>query len=919
MLDRGGVPQCQAKMIWYHIAQLVEFAHLESCSLQGLAVDIRRAFNALPREPLWHLLKCLQFPEPILHAWSAFVGQQQRRFRVRGSISGPHWSCTGFPEGCAMSVFAMALTDMMLDAWLAAMIPTIHSLHTYVDDWHVLANTPDDLHEIWQWLVQFADMLELEVDASKSFMWAAHDTDRRQLQDGPVPVLLASKALGAHHNFCRRKGNRGLTDRVVALGSLWSRLRNSFSPLAVKARVLYQLAWPRAFYGISVVHLGRSHYIQLRTGALRGLRSNRIGSSPALHLCTFNLWCDPEAWCILQTFREAREVGNIQALQMLLQLCGSGTALVPQNGPAAILLARATRLGWTLLPSGLFSDSFGDFDVFGLPWDSLVARVKWAWPLVLGAEHSHRKSFAGLHLSWLDEVPRTLAKFSSQDQIYLRCAMDGTLYQDVAKDKSERGHASVCQFCHSQDSFFHRLWCCPAIDDCRDSFRWKSLLSVLPMSLTCHGWPLRPWAWTKLQHYFNSLGSLDCHAQIPSDGCDSVQDLFVDGTCAWPAEPCLRFSAWCVTKAAPNQSSLEHQVVAAGHTGGQHQSAFRAELEAMVVALDLVVKGHFRARIWSDCLSVIRGTRRIFRGLPIKPNKSHADLWCRIADSARVIDVGQVTLVKVVSHAECHAALDGVEEWAFWQNRLVDEAAASFNKTLPPIFWECWQQTHDSLVSGRQVHSAIQEVIIRVARKSRSLQKADGCDEPAEPQHREASVDEQSAPLHPSCLRRQWQFSTRLAKRYRWNNINAVHQWWLKYGVPALQSRAPLRWICGLQLYIDFYCSSGFLGCLSPRHGVWYDDPSENPQFVPGIGKRSTMFLRIWNAYCKENQVVIGHCVTKPDASSLAYWTMCWRLPWSPSRLTAIDIILQQWGRQLDRPGQANGISFDPICCEALM
>ena len=915
---RGGVPQCQAKMIWYHISQLVEFAHLESCSLQGLAVDIRRAFNALPREPLWHLLQCLHFPEPILHAWKAFVTQQQRRFRVRTSISAPHWSCTGFPEGCAMSVFAMALTDLLLDAWLAAMVPTIHSLHTYVDDWHVLANTPEDLNEVWKWLGAFASHLELEVDATKSFMWAAHDADRKQLQGGPVPVLLSSKALGAHHNFCRRRGNKGLTDRIGALSMLWPRLRNSFSPLKIKARVLFQLAWPRAFYGISVVHLGQSHYMQLRTGALRGLRSNRIGASPALHLCTFNLWCDPEAWCIMQTFREAREVGNIQLLQLLLQLIGSGSPSVPRNGPASILCARASRLCWTLTPSGMFSDAFGTFDLFGLPWDALVARIKWAWPFVLGADHSHRRSFAGLHLTWLDEVPRSLSRYSPQDQIYLRCAMDGTLYQDVAKEKSDRGHASLCQFCQAQDSFFHRLWCCPVFDDCRTHFKWPEVLSELPLSFTCHGWPLLPSAWSTLQQYFNSLGTHDFPAQFPVVLDGIVQDLFVDGTCAWPSEPCLRYSAWCVTRAVPGQS-LDHQVVVAGHTSGQHQSAFRAELEAMANALDLVVKGQFRARIWSDCLGVIRGTRRIFRNLPIKPNKSHADLWFRIEDSARNLAEGQVVLVKVVSHAACHAARNGVEEWAFWQNRLVDEAAARVNQRRPTVFWECWQRTHDSLVSGRHLHAAVQEVILKVARKSQTLRKAEGLEHSAiESNTREASV-EVSAPLHPSCQRRQWQFSSRLAKRYRWKNINAVHQWWQRHGVPALQSRAPLRWISGLQLFLDFYCSSGFLGCLSPKHGVWYDDPGENPRFVPGIGKRSTMFIRIWTAYCKENQVVINHCVTKPDAISLAYWTMCWRLPWAASRIDAIDdIILQQVGRQLDRPGQVNGVFFDPVCNDTL-
>ena len=818
-------------------------------------MDIRRAFNALPREPVWHLLRCLNFPPTVLHAWSAFVSQQQRRFRVRKSVSEPYLSCTGFPEGCALSVFAMVLIDMMLDAWLHAMTPKLHSLHTFVDDWHVLAATPECLLQIWQKLLEFAQMLELEVDASKSFMWAAHSSDRKCLQEGPVQVMLASKALGAHHNFCKRKGNRAVVDRVNALSTLWPRFRTSFSSLKVKARILFQLAWPRAFYGVSVVHLGQNHYVQLRTGALRGLRSSRIGASPLLHLASYNLWCDPEAWSILQTFREVREVSNYGAVHMVLQLIGARHIDVPQNGPASVLVARASRLGWTLLPSGLFCDHLGVIDIFSLPWDSLVARVKWAWPYLLGAEHSHRRSFQGLHLTCLDEAHRSLSRFSTQDQIFLRCAMDGTLYQDVTKDKSNRGHSSLCQYCQAQDSFYHRIWSCPEFKMCREAFPWPQLIPELPMSLTCHGWPLRPAAWSYLQGYFNSLVVPEVQVTWSTDEMQSPIDFFVDGTCAWPAEPSLRYSAWCITKASSCVSTLDHQIIAAGHTVGHAQSAFRAELEAMVEVMGIIAKGQIRARVWSDCLGVIRGTRRIMRGFPIKPNKSHSDLWYKLERAVNMLAVDQVSLVKVVSHAACSQAVSGVEEWAFWHNKLVDSAAASYNSQRPMHFWSAWQQTHDSLQCGRQLHGAIQKVLIQVARRAHTLRNADK----EKPQDKDddgldASAGANPAPLPQSWSRNQWNITGKLIRRYKRSNIEAVHHWWQLHGVPALQSRAPFRWISGLQLFVDFFCCTGFQGCLSPRHGVWYDSPEDDALFRPGLGQRSTMFLRIWNAYCKENQ-----------------------------------------------------------------
>ena len=277
---RGGIPGGQAKAIWFHISQLLEAAYAQDESLVGLAVDIQRAFNALPRWPIWYLLALMDFPYPVAHAWSAFLGQQERRFKVRRTVSSGHRSVTGYPEGCALSVFAMSLVDMMLDAWLTAQSTFVHSLHTYVDDWHVLAASPESLESIWCSLLEFAQALDLEIDKRKSFVWAAQSKDRKALQSGPLKVHMASKALGAHHNFTRKKGNKAIVDRVHLMQGLWTKLRSSASPYAIKIRALTQVAWPRSFYGISVVFLGKAHFTKLRTGALRGLKADRIGANP---------------------------------------------------------------------------------------------------------------------------------------------------------------------------------------------------------------------------------------------------------------------------------------------------------------------------------------------------------------------------------------------------------------------------------------------------------------------------------------------------------------------------------------------------------------------------------------------------------------------------------------------------------------
>ena len=117
---QGGVPARQAKTIWYELASALELAYMQGTELHGVLMDIQKAFNNLPRHPLWHALNGLCFPVPTLRAWVNFVSIQTRRFRVRRSVGEPLRSTCGLPEGCALSVFGMVVVDWVLDLWISA-------------------------------------------------------------------------------------------------------------------------------------------------------------------------------------------------------------------------------------------------------------------------------------------------------------------------------------------------------------------------------------------------------------------------------------------------------------------------------------------------------------------------------------------------------------------------------------------------------------------------------------------------------------------------------------------------------------------------------------------------------------------------------------------------------------------------------
>lgn len=672
----GGVPKKQAKSIWYRLAQKLETAHFLGESLLGVAVDIQRAFNNLPREPIFCAAVQLGLPSHVLHPWASFLTAQCRMFKIRGVVGPRVPSTSGFPEGCAWSVFAMGLADWMLTRWLASHISSPHEALTFVDDWHIIYLDPSAFEMVWEALLSFVSSLQLTLDLGKSFCWAAQAADRKLLARRPISSVLAARDLGAHQNFSLRSGNRTVLERLEAVSDLWPKLRKSLSPYEVKLRILTQMAWPRAMHGISVVHLGATRFVNLRSGAMNGLRVNRVGANPVLRLMQHGVLSDPEAWAIVQTVREAREVGVVDQLETMLDFA-SRDCVVPPNGPCAVLIARLRRLGWTLCPGGYFSDCLGPLNVLRMSFAAFVARVQWSWPRVAATAVAHRSSFAGIQMADVSEARKVLKDLGDTDRKFLQCCMDGTLYQDLKKTKAQRGAGSRCLFCGQLDSIYHRVWECEHFASCRTSCRFRSLVPDLAPCLTCHGWPITPAAWFDFARLLLCAPDVGVAVTWPAVPSSHVHHLFVDGACHHPDEPKLRYAAWGVTLASAGVGSLNRKILACGHVKGLEQTSYRGELQAMVYALRAIAQGNVKAVVWCDCASVVRRTRKILAGGVVSPNAPHADLWMIIYDLVAADLLQNVTIQKVVSHCPVHSALDDTEAWAFWRNQLVDRATGS--------------------------------------------------------------------------------------------------------------------------------------------------------------------------------------------------------------------------------------------------
>ena len=153
---------------------------------------------------------------------------------------------------------------------------------------------------------------------------------------------------------------------------------------------------------------------------MRGLRAERKGANPVLHLPIHHLSGDPEAWVILQTIRDARELGGPARVESMLGLYASAEQL-PRNGPTAVLFERLTKLGWTVGGNGLVQDSLGNFSLMCVGWDELLLRFSLAWGHVMAQAVQHRSSFQGLQHVDLAELRVALRPYGPADLVVLRC------------------------------------------------------------------------------------------------------------------------------------------------------------------------------------------------------------------------------------------------------------------------------------------------------------------------------------------------------------------------------------------------------------------------------------------------------------------------------------------------------------------
>ena len=874
----GSRPNRFAGQIWASLLWDIEQAYSQETDLAGVIADIQKAFNHIPRLAIMELCAYIGLPTRMVLGWTGALATMARRFQIRDHVTEPLLSTTGVPEGCALSCVAMMVIDWTLHAWFKYMMPLARPL-TYVDDWQVVTTDSTQLGAIMDNLVQFADMFDLLLDERKTYSWAISATGRAFARGQGFAVVARCKNLGAHVQFTRQHTNSNQIARVQLLQNVWPKLRLSASPYSQKLKAILMTAWPKGLHAIAATTISSQWYQTLRAGALKGLRADGAGCNAHIHLGLIEKSNhDPQFWSILQTFWFIRDCGSSVSVETTLAELVSGSSNIPDNSICSTLLSRLQTLGWHVTSEGQLQDDMGEFSLFSTCRQELECRASRAWQKVVSAEVSHRKGYGAMHRADPAHVRSWLRMLSSSDKALFHKVLNGAHFTQDVRSFSQPGASAECLYCGCTDSRYHRFWQCEFFAAQRAQFpesMW-SMVPQLPEVLTSFGWSLRP----HTDHAWHTMfANLRIHEPVVFHApATDVIHLFTDGSCVHQHDVECRFAAWSVVFAPDTADATDQcRIVDAGVLPGYLQSAYRAEVFAILRALENCRFLAHKICLWTDCAAVVKRLSKCIRGIIPRPNSPHADLWIAIAHLVAQYPVGHVGVFKVAAHKSVHDASNCVEEWCIRNNAMADRAAVRANFSRPQHFWALLDEHLTALSFVREVSRHVQHLQLAISRAQ--VRYADE----VEPQ-----VDIPLPEAAPA-----WNLNVSFEKlpsaAARWYGQDVVRlliSWFLQSIDPGSSG---VIWISNFQLYVDFMLATDEPG---PVHfSKWTDGAS-----MPLLGLRNVSFKTRARWFNKVLREILRHMALhvhtgfgRPVSEAIAMHTGIWALPWPLWRVQIVD------------------------------
>lgn len=680
----GFAPNKKAADVWYFVNICVEMSLQSSQPIHGYVADLVKAYNTLPRHPVFRLLAHCGVPPWFLNMWSRYLRDFQRFFVVRRATSFAQYSCTGFPEGCPLSCVAMTCIDWLWHSWQATRVPRALAI-SYVDNLESLTHEIDHLNSSWISLVEFCRCLDLFVDLPQLYAWSTSTLGRRELRTLGFKVSFGERDLGGQVCYGAGLRNKVLTDRISAILPFFDSIRRSNTSLVIKVANIFQVLWPRALHGCEAVTLGAQHFTKLRSGAMKSLRWNRGGASPIIRLSLLNTdKLDPEwfdLWHSVKLFRQ-----QCNSLPMIRDWWSVyvRTGHRSTHGPFGKL--------WKLFESldvkvdehfRLWFSDGGWINLLLAPISEVMVILQHAYWDRASCLVNQRAGFEDL--CGFDCALTTVADDErlASDTELLNIVRDGSFITNNFKGRFDTTKSSFCELCGALDTRQHRYESCPRYNHIREAHAslfqiWPSLPASFRFYGLCGRNPWRKILWEA----FAALPSQTSVFSVQPRGW--IRHVFTDGTCSDPQDSDQSLAAWAAVWADGEI------VVSSGVVPGITQTILRAELLAVISTLQWGSKSPGELHIWCDNETVVTHMRALQQQVDGPDSFSHPDLWWEV-DSLLRGSLAEVYIHKVASHLSEEDQDSPLSNWCSKWNGIVDSQAARANTVRPPWFCKIWE------------------------------------------------------------------------------------------------------------------------------------------------------------------------------------------------------------------------------------
>ena len=879
----GNLPNRHASQVWWNIQTLIESHNYEGTAVSGCMMDVIKCFNHLPREPLLQMCLHLGAPQPVITAWKSALQTMTRRFSIRGSVGPAIQSTTGFAEGCGLSVVAMLVCNIALGAWIQARAP-ICTLWTFVDNIELTSPSAQDTIFGLEQVTRFTQLLDIQLDANKTFVWSNSAEDRQWFRANMHQVREWARDLGGHVQYTKSSTNGVIVSKCLSFQDRWRQFARSHSPQHIKLQAVRSVAWPNIFHGIASVHLGLDLFDTQRTAVLRGLQIHHSGTSPRLQLSLLEFpTADPEFYAIWRTVLEFRRNVTCEAACPILDSLIECPAIRPPPGPCSVLLHRLHRVLWSWQGEGKFRDHQGlAVRLWFDPIQWIKRRLTEAWQQLTMGELAKRKSFRG----FAQMNPRITMKAMPTQPIargILQTAMNGTFFTaDFLEHRTPDADLS-CKFCGDMDNQVHRHWQCPYFNDVRPLCppELRNVVAEMPGVTAAHGWIPSPTSLETFEQALHLIPDTTDHFQPIQMDTTLTIELFSDGGAVSPNEPLARLASWGV--AATTTGSLNFQPVGCGLVTGGHQTVLRAELTGLIAALKFAEAIHSRYRLWIDNAEVVRTIQTWIHNQPVDSHETDVDLWQEALLWFRRTHQSCRGIVKVYSHQDCTAATEA-EQWAFAGNNVADHLASTAIHGYPHLR-DLQRKVQTDLTLMAKFRSHVHGTLIAVGNKALEHQRNTG---------ETTKAGDECAEDVPRLLPtpNRWPFTPRSLEDHPQYYLPQWHKFfhWLD---SLYDDSAPSTIVSWFQIYADYLQ-------FADQPGPWFNRSRKKWELL--TNREPTKFQnksRWLSNYITRFSKKLGHSIQllhcRPTSHVIGFWTSCVLMKMPLSRLQAADRWFQQW------------------------